>query len=79
MSFLKALFSLLISVPDIVSIVKQIAEAIELGRDYIDLRIQLKKFDQAAEKAKDDKNTSELENLFNPKPKPADPDSSQHH
>jgi uncharacterized phage-associated protein len=46
-----------------------IYEAIKRGANFIELQINLREFDRAKEKAKDDKDTSDLENVWNPKPK----------
>lgn len=70
MGWVSSVFKFLMAVPDLIGIIKQIWAAIEAGKDFIELRINLGKFDKAVGKAKKEKDTSELEDLFNPKPKP---------
>lgn len=69
MIYFKAIFALISNLPDLIALLKQIGQAVDAGEHYIDVRISLGKFDDAAKKAKDDKDTSGLENLFNPPPK----------
>jgi hypothetical protein len=61
MAFIKLL-------PDLIEGFKKLGELLEQGSHALEVKISLKKFDQAAEKAQKEKDTSELEDLFHPKP-----------
>jgi hypothetical protein len=61
-----AIFAVLRALPDIIAALKQLASLAESGVHYVDVRIQLGKFDKAVTKAENGKDTSELENLFHP-------------
>lgn len=64
MAILKGLFSLLGSLPDIISFLKFVGEGTEAVLHFVDGRIKLSAFDKAAEKAQNAKDTSDLESVF---------------
>lgn len=61
---LKTTFTLL---PEIIDLIKNTAQLVESGYNEIRMKILLGKFNNAVEQAKTTKNTSALENMFNPK------------
>lgn len=68
MLYIKGLFALLQSLPQLLSLLEAVGQAVETGAHYVDVHIKLGEFDDAAKKAKDEKDTSGLEDIFNPKP-----------
>lgn len=50
-----------------------IIEAVKRGEKYIELKIVLKDFDKDSDKSKETKDTSGLENDFNPPSNPSPP------
>jgi hypothetical protein len=68
MSALTGFFAFLKLLPELIEGFKKLGELLEQGSHALEVKISLKKFDQAAAKAEKEKDTSELENLFNPKP-----------
>jgi len=52
------------NLPEIIKVIKMIGEAAQSGVRFVTVRIQLSKFDAAAEKAQNEKDTSGLEDLF---------------
>lgn len=74
-----AIWGVISNLPEIIRIVKLMLTALEEGKHFIDVRIQLSAFDKAAEKAKNDKDTSALEGLFDPKPASGDSGNTSSH
>jgi hypothetical protein len=56
-----------------------LVEAIQKGEEFIELRIELKKVDDATVKAKQSKNTADLEALLNPPSNPGNPSDPGNH
>lgn len=71
-AILKGVLAVIALLPQILQLVKQLGELVEKGTHYIDVRLTLKKLDAASEKAKEGKDTSELEKLLNPPSTPRD-------
>lgn len=58
------IWALLSSLPALIDAVKQLSNAINAGVKEIHIHVQLGKFDDAAQIAQAQKDTSQLENLF---------------
>lgn len=69
----KAILAILASLPDIIRYVQLVAEGVEAALEWVDGRLKLKTFDAAMDKTKKTGDTSDLENVFNPKPTPPGP------
>ena len=52
------------NLPEIISGLKSLFSAIELGAETVTVTFKLKKFQNAADKAKDTKDTGDLEDIF---------------
>lgn len=61
-------WTLLKAAPDIVKILFLVFQGIKAGVDFVEFKIDLRKFKDATEPAKHDKDTSQLEGIFHPKP-----------
>lgn len=73
MLYIKGLFALLQSLPQLLSLLEAVGQAVETGAHYVDVHIKLAAFDDAAKKATDEKDTSGLEDIFDPKPASGNP------
>lgn len=67
-----AIWGVITNLPEIIRIIKLMLDALNRGEHFIDVRIKLTAFDKGAEKAKNDKDTSDLENVFRQKPASGD-------
>jgi hypothetical protein len=68
MVYLKAIATLLLNLPELLSILRQIGEAVETGAHFVEVRVKLGEFDKAIDKSRNDKDASDLEDAFNGKP-----------
>lgn len=73
-----AIWGVITNLPEIVRIVKLMLQAIDKGEHFIDVRISLSAMDKAEEKAKNDKDTSDLEAVFNGKSDPGNSGNAPH-
>lgn len=65
-----AIWGVISNLPEIIRIVKLMLQAVEDGEHFIEVRISLSGYDKAAEKSKNEKDTSQLQNIFDPPVKP---------
>jgi hypothetical protein len=68
MLYLKAIAALLLNLPELLSLLERIGEAVESGAHFVDVRIKLGTFEKAIDKSRNDKDASDLEDAFNGKP-----------
>lgn len=61
-------FTLIQAAPDFVRLALLIIDGVRKGVDFVEFRIDMSKFRKAEEPSKHDKDTSQLEGVFNPKP-----------
>lgn len=66
MAFFQAVLLIVKNMPAIMQLVSKLAEAVKAGVHIVEVKIELKKFDDAAQKSEQEKDTSDLEKLFNP-------------
>lgn len=76
MLYIKGLFALLQSLPQLLSLLEAVGQAVETGAHYVDVHIKLGEFDDGEKKAEHDKDTSNLEGIFDPKPASGDSGNS---
>src|SRR5687767_12438013 len=67
MKGLSSFWILLKAVPDVVEIIFLIINGVRAGVEFIEFKIDLKKFRDAQRPARDEKNTSQLEDIFRKK------------
>jgi hypothetical protein len=70
---LKGLLALLTNLPQLLGLLQKLGEAWDAGSHAVEVHFELRKFDAATEKAKNEKDPSELNDLFNQKSDPRKP------
>lgn len=66
MAYLKGFWELVKALPTLISIAKQIFAFLHEVQDYVDRRKKAGELDAALKKARETKDTSDVEKIFNP-------------